>query len=235
MDESELRRLLGSEGDSRLSARGSHIGEWPVVADILGDLWGKPGEDESTRFLRRREIITGYTGGREVYATGHVWMVARRALDEAESQRDGSLYDSLVSIVFCAFTFEGILKQAADAVYCLHDERLRWKERTERLHSDLGIGRPDWGRRPLKGIADAFHLRDRMAHARTERAEEEPPVGATDRRSTRWEKLCDPGQARSISEDVEAESRRLWAVIEPGMPPPLHLLSLDAYMQEDSK
>ena len=97
-------------------------------------------------------------------------MVARDALERAEADESNSVNDSIVCIVFSAFTIEAYINHTAGALHLpwweTVERRLPPKDKLVILGQELGFS-IDFASSPFGMFTWIFNFRDRIAHGKT--------------------------------------------------------------------
>lgn len=157
-----------------------------------------------------------YTGTHTTKTFSYLFSGARRALEAAESQKEGEFYAVMNCLILQAFTVEAYLNHLIDGPE-EHDLQLTFKrprpsvwEKYEAVSSALKI-------EPVKlvdahpEVAAILTFRNTLAHGRTESIavdeileSDEPPHRASVRQFPDWMNFCDIENAKTGMESVRA-------------------------------
>jgi hypothetical protein len=160
--------------------------------------------------LRRVKVVKD----RKVNTYSELWRVSYWTLDQAKSEKKGSYFQIMASLVFTAFTLEAYLNHIGQTMF--ED----WKD-TERNMSpyekmdliakklDLKI---DYGKRPFQTMKQLLEFRNDIAHGKTVLLQEEKTKIVNldndeymhNTLETGWEKYCTLTKATRARNDIES-------------------------------
>jgi len=163
-----------------------------------------------------------------VHTYCEMWDASESLLSKGRSDAEGSFYQFMGSLVFTAFSLEAYFNHIGPDVLESWKamERRSPKNRLTALADELGI-EIDFETRPWQIIEDLFGFRNKLAHGKTVKVQEDVVVpfegyfryffeGFVE---TDWEKFCTQENAEWAREDVEQVIRTLHAVSDPGEDP----------------
>jgi hypothetical protein len=114
---------------------------------------------------------------RKVYTYRHTLMVAERMAAQAKGNNERD--NSIVAIVFCAFTLEGYLNHAGEELIPRWNElfeSLKPKAKlmmlTDRYEINIVFGSP-----PFQAFSTIFEVRNQLAHPKTKKHDYEEKKG----------------------------------------------------------
>lgn len=147
---------------------------------------------------------------REVKAFAEMATAARFFLTRASAEEGGYYWDTMSSLIFTAFTFEGYLNHLGQEMISDWSsiERTSYKDKYTMLAKHVGID-IDRGRRPYQTVFALFEFRNALAHPRTKEvlheyifiptSELEMPEETA---KAKWEMFCTLENAKRTFEDV---------------------------------
>ncbi len=110
-------------------------------------------------------------GHRTFHTFAHLLLGAGSLVKSASEQQRGSGHCLVAAAVFSAFAFEAALNHIGEAKvrsWAIVEPRLTWRLKLDLIVAECRIApAPDWGRRPFQSVAEAFKLRDLIAHGKT--------------------------------------------------------------------
>lgn len=147
---------------------------------------------------------------RKVYTYRHTLMVAERMAAQAKEDKERD--NSIVAIVFCAFTIEGYLNHAGEELIPKWNELfeiLRPKAKliflSERYGIDIEFGLP-----PFQSFGTIFEIRNQLAHPKIKNHDYKDKkgkvwlkIGVTEWPAEKWESLCEARYAKSFVESTK--------------------------------
>ncbi len=149
-----------------------------------------------------------YRGRKTVYTYAFLKRGTEYLLQLAESNQEGRVYTSMMSLVATAFFLEAYLNHLGSKrlpYWSLVERSLSPKAKLSLLCHNLGIN-PDFGKRPYQSFKKVFDFRNLMAHGKTETIDGRwrstfGQGNALLALQTKWERLCRPREAKQMYED----------------------------------
>lgn len=154
-------------------------------------------------------------GQKEVFTYSVLRKVAKHALANAESGRDGAMWDRVMVVLASAFFMEAYLNHVGAILFedwetLLPDTKPKaWFSPDEKLRlicGKLKIAIDGRGKRH-RAFVDAFQVRKALVHGRNESLSGEWDIGvrgtnALDGLKTNWERVCTPPRARIVYDEL---------------------------------
>jgi len=149
-----------------------------------------------------------YEGTREVRTFVDLYHGAYVLLKKSRSDKRGSYFTTMGSLLLTAFTFEAYLNHIGEKKieFWKNIERIRLWEKYEALCTVLKLS-PDFGKRPYQTLKLLFRFRNSIAHGRSIVLKIAEDVPLTDEPwdygpKTDWEEFCTIKTAETAYEDT---------------------------------
>lgn len=151
-----------------------------------------------------------YSAEREIRTYAYLCTAAYDALEKASNIKEGSLYQTMSSLIFSAFALEAYLNHVGEKKLEFWNdiERIKPLSKLRVLYVYLGLDF-DTSKRPIQTVIQVFKFRNFMAHGKTEKVEGKGTIKTPTRNSAEnlveaeWEKFCNQKEAERAFEDVK--------------------------------
>lgn len=150
-----------------------------------------------------------YEGEREVRTFVDLFHGSDVLLQKSSSEKKGSYYKTMGSLLLTAFTFEAFLNHLGDKTIKFWDEieKIGVLDKYNVFCKELGI-KPDFSKRPHQTLKLLFRFRNSIAHGRSVILKVTKDVSSTDEPwdhepKTDWEEYCTDDNAARAREDIE--------------------------------
>lgn len=150
-----------------------------------------------------------YSIEREIRTYAYLRVAAADALQKATKIEEGSFYQIMSCLVFCAFTVEAYLNHVGERKigYWNEIEKIEPMAKLKVLYTALGLPF-DPSKRPIQTVQQLFKFRNFMAHGRTEKLmgkgtlKKRRPDPGEKLVEAKWEKFCNKIEAARAVKDV---------------------------------